>query len=274
MPFSFKPDIATEAQGGAQPAVPQAAPASSPLSVPPSIASAGSAPAERSKAGGVSMIEIILFAVFGFTALVAAGLFAYKFYLSSQVEAKKAALNEYESRLNGLPLQDMRDLSNRLKIVNQLVKDHPSVNVAFMIVEASIENSITFTKFDLRYIENTKSYQLALGGSSPDYKSIAQQMDTYKNKPYSNYMQKIGVEGLHPDTSGRILFSFTIPISIKGLIPETFSIMSSTGSSTVSIPTGSIPANRLATTTVATTTPPAVATTTMSASSTKQVRKP
>lgn len=180
---------------------------------------------ERTKEQGKSFFEIALFVVFGGLILVLIGLFGYKYYLSSQVEAKKAALASYEAKLEGMPIDDMRKLSNRLKVINQLVKEHPSVNVAFLIVEASIENMITFSKFDLHYSENSKSYQLGLAGLAPDYRSIAQQMDTYARKPYSTYMSKVKVEGLHPDPTGQIAFSFTMPISVTGVIPETFSLI-------------------------------------------------
>lgn len=220
MPFSFKPDVTAEAPQAGQPA-PQTA-----FGNP--IAPTAAIPAERIKSEGTSFVEIVLFALFGFTILVFVGLFAYKFYLSSQIEAKKAALAGYEDRLKNIPIEDMRKLSNRLKMVNQLVKEHPSVNVAFLIVEASIEHMVTFNRFELRYVENTKSYQLTLGGVAPDYKSIAQQLDAYKMKPYSTYIPKVSLESLSPDPAGKILFSVKMPIAIRGFIPEKFPLMSGT----------------------------------------------
>lgn len=221
MPFSFKPDvIPTDAQAApsAPPAVFGASPNNSKTISTENLM-------ERAKEQGKSFFERALFFVFGMLVAILIGLFGYKFYLSSQVEAKKAVLASYDAQLEGMPLEDMRKLSSRLKVISQLVKDHPSVNVAFLIIEASVENMITFSKFDLHYSESSKEYRLGLTGLAPDYRSIALQMDTYKRKPYSTYVSKVKVEGLHPDPTGQIAFSFNMPVSITGVIPETFSLI-------------------------------------------------
>lgn len=210
MPFSFKPEIA---QGGAPEQAPLAPAASFGNQSTQTIAT-------RHVEEGRSFVQMILFVIFGAAVFVAGGLVGYKFYLSSQIEAKKATLASYESRLGSLPLEDMRKLSNRIKIINQLVREHPSVNVAFRIIEDSVENQITYDGFEMRYNDQLKSYSLKLQGVAPDYKSIAQQMDTFKRKPYTNYVQGVTVEGLSPDSFGRIGFSFKLPIQIAGLLPE------------------------------------------------------
>lgn len=208
MPFSFKPEISQEAtQDGAQ-----QAPASFGSSVQDLMA--------RGKEEGGSVVQVLLMVVAGLAALASAVLFGYKFYLSSQIENKKASLDSYEAQLAALPLEDMRKLSNRMKLINQLVKEHPSVNVAFKILEDSIENPVTYTRFDLRYVESLRSYQLQLKAISPNYRAIVQQVDTYKRKPYTNYISSVTVEGLSPNDEGSIDFTLKMPIMITGLLPE------------------------------------------------------
>lgn len=235
MPFSFTPDV-KPAEGNAVQAAPGASMQSSIVSsVPPSAfgsSSVSHAPVanlmERAQAQGKSIVDILAFVSASCAILAVIGLFGYKYYLSSQVDIKKDQLAQYESQLAALPLEDMRNLSNRLKVINQLIKEHPSVNVAFLIVEASVENMVTFSKFDLHYSDASKSYQLSLGGVAPDYKSVAQQVDTYKRKPYSTYIPKVTVDNLQPDSQGQIAVSFSMPITIQGFIPETFSIVDGT----------------------------------------------
>lgn len=214
MPFSFKPEISQSAADPVSQAAPQA--------------SFGAASTEnlmaRASQQGKSFFQVILLFAFGVTALISATLLAYKFYLSSQVETKKAALASYESRLATLPLEDMRKLSNRIKVVNQLIKEHPSVNVAFRIIEDSVENQVTYKSFELRYNEQTKSYALQLNGTAPNYKAVAQQIDTFKRKPYTTYIPSVIVEGLQPNEAGRIVFTLKMPISIAGLLPETVTL--------------------------------------------------
>ncbi len=210
MPFSFKPEIAPGAPGAEPSSVPQA--------------SFGGASTQdllhREPGSGKSVVQLFLIAVFGSTVLIAIGMFGYSYYLSSQIEAKKATLASYESQLGNLPLEDMRKLSSRIKIINQLVKEHPSVNVAFRVIEDSIENQVTYHRFGLGYSESAKSYVLSLDGVAPDYKGVAQQVDTYKRKPYTTYIPNVTVDNLAPDQSGNVGFSLRMPITIAGLLPE------------------------------------------------------
>lgn len=261
MPFSFKPEIS---QTGADPAVQPAPQASFGDTSTANLMT-------RASEEGKSLLHIALLFVFLITALVTAGLFAYKYYLSSQIEGKKATLASYESRLATLPLEDMRKLSNRIKVVNQLIKEHPSVNVAFRIVEDSVENQVIYKSFELRYNEQTKSYALQLGGTAPDYKSVAQQMDTFKRKPYTTYVPSVTVEGLQPDESGRVAFTLKMPISIAGLLPEGLNLSDGAAARAASSTIPSVATTTAATTTATgtpsgvqtgTTTPPRAATTT------------
>ncbi|MEZ0208849.1 MAG: hypothetical protein ACAH17_01575 [Candidatus Paceibacterota bacterium] len=210
MPFSFKPDIS--------------APSDAPLNgtTLPSATLAGSPSSmmARAQEEGKSIFQLVLMFLAGGSVLAAIGMFGYSYYLGSQVEGKKAKLASYETQLAGLPLEDMRKLSNRIKILNQLVKTHPSANVAFRIVEDSVENQVTYNKFDLNYSESAKGYTLVLSGVAPDYKGVAQQIDTFKRKPYTTYISGVTVEGLSPDKVGKISFNVKMPIAVLGLLPE------------------------------------------------------
>lgn len=264
MSFSFKPDIVD--QGASAPAQPQAPQAS--------FGAASTATMmTREVEHGKSFFQVVLSFIFGVALFIAAAMYAYTFYLSSEVETKKATLASYESRLATLPLEDMRKLSNRIKIINQLIKEHPSVNVAFKIVEDSVENQVTYKQFELRYNDQTKAYALQLRGVAPDYKGLAQQVDTLKRKPYTTYIPSVTVDSLQPDEVGKISFTLKMPITIAGLLPETINlsqgaadrIASSTspssvqlGQSTSTNPTsvGTTTVPKTGTTTVPSTTPP------------------
>lgn len=262
MPFTFKPDIATEATQAAQPA-PQAVFANSMASAP--------TPVDRMRTEGKSFFQIVLFTLFGGSVLIAAGLFAYNIFLSSRIEAKKSLMNDYESRLANLPLEEMKKLSDRMRVANQLVKSHSSANVAFLIVEASVENFVTYKKFALSYSENAKAYQLSLSGTAPSYKALAQQMDTYTRKPYSTYTPKASLDTMGLDTSGRVNFAVSMPITIQGFDPDKFYVISNALGRTVATSTDSDSLKS------ASSTPSFLSTTTPvggNGSSTTQARKP
>jgi hypothetical protein len=213
MPFTFKPETSPATDG-------QAAQAP----VPSTFGNAQNVQpvmdlSIRTPQGGKSIVDLILIAAFGISILIAVGMFGYSYYLSSQIESKKATLKSYESSLGSLPLEDMRKLSNRMKIVSKLLAQHPSVNAAFKIIEDSVEDAITYDQFSIHYIDLTKSYELVLSGRSPDYRALAQQMDKLSQKPYSNYLQGLKLDSLTLDPKGFVRFSIKSGVAIIGLLP-------------------------------------------------------
>jgi hypothetical protein len=206
MPFTFKP---TQAEGGHIDAISEPVPASS-----SSFNFSGRLP------GGMGFFQKILVFIFCFLIVAAVILFGYKWYLNSKLETKKQQLAQYESELGKLPLDEMRALSNRIKFVNLLLKTHPSVNAAFRIIEDSVENSITYSRFNLKYDEAKKTYVLQLSAIAPDYKTVVQQIETLKTKPYTNYISNISISGVRPDDTGHVNFEIKMNIMIAGVLPE------------------------------------------------------
>jgi hypothetical protein len=238
MPFTFKP---TQAEGGHIDAISEPVPAS-----PSSFNFSGRLPE------GTGFFQKILVFIFCFLIAAAIVLFGYKWYLSSKLEAKKQQLTQYEDELGKLPLDEMRALSNRIKFVNSLLKTHPSVNAAFRIVEDSVENPVTYSRFNLRYDEAKKTYVLQLSAIAPDYKTVVQQMETLKTKPYTSYISNVFISGLRPDDTGHITFEIKMNIMIAGVLPEELLLgtspaieqqspsgaASTTASTTMAIPAG------------------------------------
>jgi hypothetical protein len=235
MPFTFKPEVASTEAGTA----PQAPPAfGNAVTMQPAVPSMGLM--QRNQGEQRSYLQLFLFAAFGLSILWSLGSAGYLYYLNTQIDDKKAKLASYEKDLGGLPLENMRSMSNRLKVINQLVKQHPSVNVAFKLIEDSIENPITYNKFDLRYSPTTRSYELALGGVAPDYKSVVQQIDTLKREPYSNYINKVDFNGINLDEKGYVNFSLQMAVGIIGLLPDQVNLTTGNAEES-SIPVPSIP---------------------------------
>lgn len=203
MPFSFKPAISPNGNGSE----------GSPLSF-----GGTSDLMARAKEGGASLIQIALYIVFGIACVLSLVLFGYRYYLNSNIEKAQAEMTAKEQELSKFNIQEMSSLSSRIKIVGQLIKEHPYANAAFRIIENSIENPIVYKSFNLTSDKN--SYTLVIQAQSPDYKSIAQQVDTLKSLPYASYITEVKVGGLSPDEKGRIGFSLEMPIVVTGTLPE------------------------------------------------------
>ena len=210
MPFSFKPTQGTETQTPDPGQSPGMSGTSGPLSF-------------GSRTGGTegkSLLEVVLSGTFVLAIGITTGLFGYRYYLQSQVTEKKVMLDAFEKRLGVLPLDEMRKVSNRLKIISQLIKDHPSVNAAFRIIEESVENPVTYNRFELSYSDTMRAYQLQLGAVAPDYGAVIEQVDTLKRKPFTTYLSNLSVEGVRPNDKGQITFTLKMPIAIAGVVPE------------------------------------------------------
>jgi hypothetical protein len=178
-----------------------------------------------------SLFQITLFIVCGILVFLTIALFGYQRYLISRIASEKQVLDEEDKALGSLDLEGMRALSNRIKVVNQVLSEHVSVSTAFLILEKSIERPITYTKFTLAKNSAGKGYELQLNATAPSYKAVAQQLDTLRSDAYSkDYIPTVSYDGLAADPDGNITFSLKMPIKIEGKLPETvFTTITGTG---------------------------------------------
>lgn len=227
MPFSFKPTIAPEATTNS---LPQDGGASS--------SDNSSATSYRFANRETNSFQIGLFVTFGLVILGTVGLFGYQYFLIHQIDKKKVDLVLKEKELETLPLDDMRKLSNRIKGINKLIKDHVSVRVAFRIIEDSVKNSITYKTFDLNFDETENKYQLNLIGVADNYHALIQQMDILNSKTYAKYIPSITIESVQLNDTGGVDFKLKIPMVVTGILPEEVVLSSdkvSEGTSSVAI---------------------------------------
>ena len=215
MSFSFKP---TQVGQDVQVANTPTASSSSPQAVP-----LGGMPlsGRSSGQGTMGVIQIALYIIFGIMILLTVGLFGYQRYLISRIDSQKQVLDEADKSLGNLNLEGMRALSNRMRVINQVLSEHASVSTAFLLLEKSIERPITYTKFTLVKNSNGKGYDLQLSAIAPSYKAIAQQLDTLKSETYSkDYIPTVSYDSLAVDDKGNVTFNLKMPIRIEGKLPE------------------------------------------------------
>lgn len=229
MSISFSPGQAAQPTGTQAPVVP-AEP------VVPAIALNGPAAAvvrqspfafqNRSKSKFGLYFQLVVFFVFGMNVIAAVGLFVYSQVLSAEVESKKQELAARQSGFKKLPLEDMQKLSDRIAAVNQALKERASVRNALSILEYGIENSVTYTKFDLSYNESKKNYSISFSATAPNYHAVIQQVETLKNKVHAQYFSQINVGKVALDEKlGVVNFTVDASVSLQGLLPfETFQV--------------------------------------------------
>ena len=229
MSFSFNPGQAGQAPqtGGSE---------APPLVVPtmPSIGVTSSAPKEvvspfayknRSKSKFSVYFQLVVFLVFGTMLVIMVYLFSYRMVLISSIEAKKTELQEKQAGFPDLDLEKMVLLSDRLKIVNRVMNEHASVNTAFKILEASVLNPVTYTKFSLSKNKTKNGYSLDFAGQTTNYTALYQQTEAFNNKTFSPFFSKLSISGLGTlDKKGIGTFKVTATVPIEGINSDTFTV--------------------------------------------------
>lgn len=221
MPFSFKPTQTGEVAPTNTNVVPSISSPNINTTQPP--IPLGSMPLndrveEESKIG---LLQTILYVIFGITIFITVILFGYRQYLLSRIETQKKSLSDQDETLGTINLVDMRALSNRIKVVSQVLNEHTSVSTAFLILEKSIENPVTYKSFDLKRNLSNKNYDLKVNATAPSYKAVAQQVDTLKSSEFSkDFISKVTYDGLSLDTTGNVNFSLSMSVLILGKLPE------------------------------------------------------
>ncbi len=254
MPFSFNPGQQQE-QGA--PAGGQSSVASTPMNngvpalvVPtiPTITSTG--PVEeklspfafrnRNKSKFGVYFQGVVFLIFGIIVLTIIGLFVYKMILEADVKKKTEELATKQQKFPELELDEMKKFSDRLKMVNKVMKEHTSVKTAFEILEHSIENPAIYTKFTLSKNKSKKGYNVDLLVEVPNYYVAYQQTEILKSKIYSNYInvEPINVSNISLDKNGTVSFKINTSIAIEGITPSllTFKNVATTTVSTNETP--------------------------------------
>jgi hypothetical protein len=216
MSFSFKPNQPQTASA------PSTVPASAPSPAPVAPIKLGGMPLEEGGLHKGGITKFILIGIFIVLVIATALLFAYQRYLVSRIESKKSVLAKADSELGKLNLDAMRSMSNRMKVVNNVLAEHASVNSAFLLLEESIEHPVTYTRFDLVRKEGPKGgYDLKLNAVASSYKAVAQQLDTLRSEKYSKtFVPSVKMDGLSLDATGKVVFNLQMPILIQGKLPE------------------------------------------------------
>lgn len=231
MPFSFTPG--QEQQPGG---VAQSTPAVNKDGVPvlqvptiPTIVSGGNVEEKispfafrnRNKSNfGVYFQGVILF-VFGCIALTTIGLFVYKGILMAQITSMQEELNTKQASFPKIQLNEMVKFSDRLKKVNEIMNERASIRTAFEVLEATIQNPVTYNKFSLSKSKTKKGFFLSFGGETNSYHSLYQQIEAIKSKDFNNVLSNVTISGTGPlDKKGVGSFKVDAQVKIEGIDPD------------------------------------------------------
>lgn len=171
-------------------------------------------------------IKIILIVVLIITILLAIGSILYTNILKNEVEKQKQILNSFDSSQEVIyfekSLNDMRGLSQRLKLINSVYDSRLYISgMLFPVLESVVESSrdsyVYFNKFSVKKENSSSLASVSISGLAIDYPTLYRQLNNFKNtKEISNFK----LTGFSLDDSGNVLFdvSFLIDISTPSYI--------------------------------------------------------
>lgn len=231
MPFSFNPG--QEQQPGG---VAQASPTVNKDGVPvlqvptiPTIVSGGNVEEKispfafrnRNKSNFSVYFQAVILFVFGCIALTTIVLFVYKGILLAQITNMKEELVTKQAAFPKIQLNEMVKFSNRLKKVNEVMNERVSVRTAFEVLEATIQNPVTYNKFSLSKNKAKRGYYLSFGGETNSYHALYQQIEALKSKDFNNVLSDVNISGTGPlDKKGIGGFRVDAQIKIEGIDPD------------------------------------------------------
>ncbi len=152
-------------------------------------------------------------------AVLALALCAYAYHqkdiYQKQVEAKKEELNRVTFNQEGATLQDIEDLSGRLRGIISIFTSAPSASSVFTIFESATERGVAFNRLEVNRVEGSKSYKVTVSGNANTFKDLILQRDTFRLAPYSKYVSDVTVTNFNRDLqTGNISFTITAVISV------------------------------------------------------------
>lgn len=169
-----------------------------------------------------SIIAIIftiapLFAIGGIFALmmVNSSLESTATTLSNAIDVKDKEM----STNSKVPMKDIKQLSDRIQVVSQILKNQAFSTSFLKILEYSVEDEVTFQKTTLSSVTNNANvlYTFNIQAVTSTYASVLSQLQTLQSSaPYNQFFSDIKMSNFDVDKKGLIYFSITGNVSIKG----------------------------------------------------------
>lgn len=151
-----------------------------------------------------SIITLITFLIFIFSAAIGGYLFFRQKLILSQIESITEDLQEVSKTLDDQTIRDITAMSDRLRIADGLLEGHLASSEVFQILQRYTLPSVGFNSFTYAY--NKDSIRVAGLGTAAGFGSIVVQSDKYGA---SGYLRDVIFSNLqsNPET-GTVSFTF------------------------------------------------------------------
>lgn len=172
-------------------------------------------------------IQMLLILISILAVVASTILFAYGMYLSSSIESKKEMLAAEEGTFVSYSFEEMKKTSDRIKILDQLLKEYVSIRSPLKLLEDVVENEAYFDNFSLTR-EKKGGYIASFNVITTNYQSLIQQMEALKLAQYLKMVPQPKADKLLRDEKQNLVIKITTPVMVQGVLPDEIVFLSET----------------------------------------------
>lgn len=150
---------------------------------------------------GIASIILVI------TVMGAAGVYAYRAYLTKNVAGASVSLERAKAAFEPDTIVAMKRFSARVGASEGLLSRHIAPSVFFAVLEDLTLKTVRFSKFT--YSFDGSEIGVGLGGTAKNYSSVALQSDFFSKSPY---IKNPVFSNLNLDKSGNVTFEVTLQV--------------------------------------------------------------
>jgi len=134
----------------------------------------GAIPVQIKKRHTVHVFGLIGSIMFVGSLLASGGVFFYKDYLNKNLLIAQEALNTVSNESNEGKIEEIRSYDNRLRVADDLLRNHVAPSILFDEIEKSTKRTVQFDSFEYTYDPGFE-VTLSLSGKTKEFSSVAVQ---------------------------------------------------------------------------------------------------
>lgn len=172
------------------------------------------------RADTVSIFTVLSTIIFFLAIVAGGGIFFWQQSLKTQVQEVEATLIKERESFSEDTIQDLTDLSNRLKSSEELLDNRLYSSKIFELLNQNTIKTVRFSKFsvDPSMVDKTK-LKMTVSGQAKDYASVALQSDVFSK--LSNTVLEYEFSNLTLDQAGNVLFDMSATLDKKAVAFDT-----------------------------------------------------
>lgn len=163
---------------------------------------------EKRRAGSLGGFVLVSFFIFFLSGALWGVLLFYKSYLNGEVKKLSDSLQHQKSSFEMDTVNEVVDLSKKIKTINNLLGSHKAVSGVFDFLQDFTIKEVNYSDFSYTVGENG-NLGLVIAGVAGSYKNLAVQAGIFEK---NSLVKKSSFSGLSEDSKGGVKFSLKMDL--------------------------------------------------------------